>query len=95
MREPLERIVNVGTGEDLMIGELAEMVAEIVGFRGRIVRDESKPDGTMRKLMDSGRLYATGWRPGIALRDGIASAYRDFLDTTTVKRGLSPRQPGG
>lgn len=81
--------VNVGTGKDITIGELAELVAEIVGFNGTVVRDQSKPDGTMRKLMDSQRLYATGWRPRISLREGIAGAYRDFLDATVVKRGIA------
>lgn len=80
--------VNVGSGSDIAIGELAELVAQVVGFEGSVVRDETKPDGTMRKLMDSSRLYATGWRPKVELRDGIEGAYRDFLDANVVKRGL-------
>lgn len=72
--------VNVGSGEDLPILELAEMVCEIVGFRGTIVKDASKPDGTPRKLMDSSLLRSMGWRPKIELREGVASAYRWFLD---------------
>jgi len=80
--------VNVGSGSDIAIGELAELVAKVVGFEGSVVRDETKPDGTMRKLMDSSRLYATGWRPKVELSDGIEGAYRDFLDANVVKRGL-------
>ncbi len=80
--------VNVGSGSDIAIGVLAELVAQVVGFEGSVVRDETKPDGTMRKLMDSSRLYATGWRPKVELRDGIEGAYRDFLDANVVKRGL-------
>jgi GDP-L-fucose synthase len=71
--------VNVGFGEDLTIRELAMIVGEIVGFTGTIDLDRSKPDGTPRKLMDSGKLDALGWRPRIGLREGIAGAYRDFL----------------
>jgi GDP-L-fucose synthase len=67
--------INVGSGSDLTIRELADVVAEVVGFKGTFVYDSSKPDGTPRKLMDSGRLNAAGWRPAISLRDGIASAY--------------------
>ena len=72
-------LVNVGTGEDVTIRELAEAVMEVVGFQGRIVFDASKPDGTPRKLLDVGRLHALGWRHKVSLREGIALAYRDFL----------------
>lgn len=72
--------VNLGSGEDLSILELAEMVCEVVGFEGGIERDTTKPDGTPRKLMSGDKLAALGWSPKIALRDGIASAYRAFLD---------------
>lgn len=72
--------VNVGSGEDLTIAELARTVADIVGFRGEIVTDPSKPDGTPRKLMAADKLLAMGWAPRIGLRDGIASVYRWFLD---------------
>ena len=74
-----EAPVNVGFGEDIAIAELAALVAEVVGFTGEIAFDRDKPDGTPRKLLDSARLRAMGWRPRIALRDGIAEAYRDFL----------------
>jgi GDP-L-fucose synthase len=71
--------VNVGSGSDLSILDLARLVCRIVGFDGAIEHDLSKPDGTMRKLMDSGRLAAMGWRPSIGLEEGIAGVYRRFL----------------
>jgi GDP-L-fucose synthase len=72
--------INVGSGEDLPILELAGLVCEVVGFKGRIARDLSKPDGTPRKLMSAEKLRALGWRPRIGLREGIADAYRAFLE---------------
>ena len=72
-------LVNIGTGEDVTIRELAETVMDVVGFRGRIVFDASKPDGTPRKLLDVSRLAALGWRARTPLREGIGLAYRDFL----------------
>ncbi len=72
-------LYNVGTGEDIAIRDLAEVIMEIVGFSGRIVYDASKPDGTPRKLLDVSRLKALGWSASTALRDGIALTYRDFL----------------
>jgi GDP-L-fucose synthase len=74
-----EQIVNVGTGEDLTIADLAQTIADIVGFRGKFVFDASKPDGTMRKLLDVSKLSGLGWRARIALRDGIAETYRWYL----------------
>jgi GDP-L-fucose synthase len=74
-----EDIVNVGVGEDIPIRELAQLVAETVGFSGRIVNDTSKPDGTPRKLMDVSRLHGLGWKARIPLREGIAETYRWFL----------------
>jgi GDP-L-fucose synthase len=71
--------INVGSGQDLPVLELARLVAEVVGFEGEIVRDLSKPDGTPRKLMSGEKLRGLGWRPRIGLRDGIADAYRAFL----------------
>jgi len=71
--------VNVGTGEDLSIHELATLVAETVGFTGSILTDPTKPDGTPRKLMDISAIQQTGWSPRIDLKSGLASAYRDFL----------------
>ncbi|MBA3054083.1 MAG: GDP-L-fucose synthase [Sphingomonadales bacterium] len=71
--------INVGFGSDIAIGEVAELVARVVGFAGTVTRDAAKPDGTPRKLMDSGRLTALGWAPKIGLEAGIADAYRHFL----------------
>ena len=71
--------INVGTGEDLTIRELAEMVREIVHPEAVIVLDTTKPDGTPRKLLDVSRLHALGWRHRIGLREGIASSYEWFL----------------
>ncbi len=76
--------VNVGVGEDLSIGELAATIARVVGFEGELAFDPTKPDGTPRKLLDVGRLTATGWRPTIALEEGLRSTYawfRDHIDT--------------
>jgi GDP-L-fucose synthase len=74
-----DRHINVGVGEDLTILELAELVADVVGFKGSIVTDPSKPDGTPRKLLDSGRLKKLGWKPRISLRNGVERTYRWFL----------------
>ncbi len=71
-------LVNIGYGEDLSIAELARTVARVVGFRGSLRFDTSKPDGTPRKLLDSGRINALGWRPRTRIDAGIAAAYRDF-----------------
>lgn len=70
--------VNIGSGSDISIAELAKKVAVIVGFSGDVLADPSKPDGTPRKLMSNARLAAMGWSPQISLDDGIASAYADF-----------------
>ncbi|WP_327194294.1 GDP-L-fucose synthase [Novosphingobium album (ex Hu et al. 2023)] len=71
--------INVGYGEDVTIGELAHLIAQVTGYSGRIGFDASKPDGTMRKLMDSSRLEAMGWKARIALEDGVRETYRWFL----------------
>jgi GDP-L-fucose synthase len=75
-----EAPINIGTGEDVSIAELAELVREAVGFEGKIVYDSSKPDGTPRKLLDVSRLKALGWTAGISLKDGIASTYAWFKE---------------
>nr|WP_288812015.1 GDP-L-fucose synthase [uncultured Sphingobacterium sp.] len=77
-------LVNVGTGEDLSIKELTELVAKIVGYDGEIKWDTSKPDGTPRKLMDVSKLHAQGWKHTIELPEGIALAYEDFLKNQEV-----------
>jgi GDP-L-fucose synthase len=76
--------VNVGFGTDVTILEAAQLVCEVVGFRGDIRLDRDKPDGTPRKLMDSARLRALGWQPTVALRDGLAGAYASFLADSEV-----------
>ncbi len=84
--EPMLSHINVGTGTDVSILELARMVAGVTGFRGRIATDPTKPDGTMRKLMDVTRLADMGWRARIALQDGIEETYRWFLANTATAR---------
>lgn len=78
--EPMLSHLNVGSGSDISIGELAAMVAEVVGYQGQITNDLTRPDGTMRKLMSSDKLMAAGWAPQVDLRDGIAQTYRWFLE---------------
>ncbi len=74
-----EEIVNIGTGRDITIGELAAMVAEAVGYGGELVFDTTKPDGTPQKLLDVSRLTALGWQAKISLRDGIARTVAEYL----------------
>ncbi len=74
--------INVGSGNDLTIRELAELVAQVVGFRGQLTFDTSKPDGTPRKLLDVSRLTALGWNCRIGLRDGIKAVYTDYAAAT-------------
>ena len=72
--------VNVGSGEEVSILELARMVAEVVGYRGEIRTDTTRPEGTPRKLTDCSLLRSTGWRPGIGLHDGLRQTYEDFVE---------------
>lgn len=72
-------VINIGSGEDLTIRELAETVAEVVGYQGGFVQDTSKPDGTMRKIMDVSKIRKLGWAPEVDLHKGIALAYADYL----------------
>ncbi len=74
--------LNIGTGEDLSIKELAELVAELSGFKGELAWDSSKPDGTPRKVLDVSKAKALGWEPKISLRDGIASTIAWYKDAT-------------
>lgn len=78
--DAVNEIVNVGYGDDVTIAEVAQIVKEVVGYRGVLAFDRSKPDGTPRKFLDSSRLHATGWRPSISLRDGITATYQWFLE---------------
>ncbi|ROQ22528.1 hypothetical protein EDC28_10913 [Gallaecimonas pentaromativorans] len=79
---PMLSHINVGTGVDCTIRELAETMAQVVGFKGDIVFDASKPDGTPRKLMDVSRLSSMGWRYSIELEQGLADTYQWFLANT-------------
>jgi len=78
--QPMLSHINVGTGVDCTIRELADTVAKVTGFSGELVFDASKPDGTLRKLMDVSRLKALGWQASISLEDGLRNAYQWFLD---------------
>ncbi|CDP02881.1 unnamed protein product [Coffea canephora] len=72
--------VNVGSGKEVSIKELAELVREVVGFEGELVWDKSKPDGTPRKLMDNSKIESLGWQPKISLKDGLADTYKWYLE---------------
>lgn len=80
--QPMLSHINIGTGDDLSIRDLAKTIGEVVGYQGRIGFDTTKPDGTPRKLMDVGRMKSLGWRPQVGLLDGLALAYADFLAST-------------
>ena len=82
--QPMLSHINVGYGEDVTINDLAHLVAGVTGFTGRITFDASKPDGTMRKLMDSGRLTAMGWKPSVTLIEGVKETYAWFLANVAV-----------
>lgn len=79
-------LVNIGSGEEISIRSVAELIAEIVGFRGRIMNDLSMPDGTPRKLSDISLIKSTGWSPRISLRDGLTAAYQDFQSELKQER---------
>ncbi len=79
-----KELVNIGTGEDLSIKELASLIKDITGFEGSIVFDSTKPDGTPRKLLDVSKLQALGWKYKTPLREGIEKAYQDFLQKQTA-----------
>ena len=83
---PMQSHINVGYGDDVTIADLARAVSEAVGYSGEIKFDVSKPDGTPRKLMDSGRLNLLGWKPQVDLRRGLKIAYEDFRANTDVLR---------
>jgi len=81
-------IINIGTGQDLSIADLAGIVRDVVGFEGGIVYDASKPDGTPRKLVDVGKINDLGWQAKIGLREGVAQTYQWFLDNQAELRGI-------
>jgi GDP-L-fucose synthase len=76
---PMRSHLNVGCGQDITIVELARLIAKVMGYTGEIVFDPSKPDGAPRKLLDTGRIMATGWQPRVTLEEGLASTYADFV----------------
>ena len=82
--QPMLGHVNVGSGVDISTKELAELIASVVGYQGEITFDATKPDGAPRKLMDSSKLNALGWRPKISLEEGLKAAYADFLQNEAV-----------
>ena len=73
--------LNIGTGEDVTIGEFAHLVSEVVGYKGKIIFDTSRPDGPPQKLLDISKIIKLGWSPKIGLHEGLALAYADFLAT--------------
>jgi GDP-L-fucose synthase len=85
--QPMLSHINVGTGVDCTIAELAHTMAKVVGFEGKLVFDTSKPDGTLRKLMDVSRLARLGWKASISLEDGLRSTYQWFLENAEHLRG--------
>ncbi|WP_417490890.1 GDP-L-fucose synthase [Maricaulis sp.] len=86
--------VNVGTGEDIRIDDLARLVMDVVGFEGSLRKDTSKPDGTPRKLLDVSRLRSLGWEPSIGFREGLADAYEWYLANSVGGRGPNDRISG-
>lgn len=83
--QPMLSHINVGTGSDISILDLAKLVAKVTGYQGKISNDPSKPDGTMKKLMDVSRLADMGWRAQVALEDGVAETYRWFTQTDDIR----------
>jgi GDP-L-fucose synthase len=82
--EPMNSHINVGSGEDQSIADLARLVGDVIGYQGEIRMDTSKPDGAPRKLLDITRMRALGWAPQVGLREGIERAYQDFLSRAPV-----------
>lgn len=78
--------LNVGSGKEVTIKELAELVKDVVEFKGELVWDKTKPDGTPRKLMDSSKLMELGWEPKISLRDGLVDTYKWYLENYVAKQ---------
>jgi GDP-L-fucose synthase len=78
-RSPL---INIGSGQDLTVNDLAEIISNILGFSGQFINDKSMPDGIMRKVLDISRIKRLGWRPVVNLDDGIRAAYKDYLEAT-------------
>lgn len=83
--EEIGEFINIGTGKEVTILELANMIKEIVGFDGKLIFDNTKPDGTMRKLMDVSRINALGWEAKTSLYEGIKIVYKDFLENKNIR----------
>ena len=83
--EEIGEFINIGTGTDVTIKELAELIKETVGFQGELVFDTTKPDGTPKKLLDVSRLNALGWQAKISLKEGLKISYEDFLNNICVR----------
>ena len=81
-----DQALNIGTGTDISIADFARLIAEVVGFPGKIVFDTSRPDGAPQKLLDVSRLTALGWKATTPIKDGLANAYADFLATGAAGR---------
>jgi GDP-L-fucose synthase len=92
--EHLPPIINVGCGKDLTVEELAKLIADVVGFKKKIVFDATKPDGTPRKLLDTSCLTAWGWNPRIPLREGLITAYKDFTERSACASEPRPVSTG-
>jgi GDP-L-fucose synthase len=71
--------INIGVGQDVSIKELAELIAEVVGYKGRVEWDRTKPDGAPRKLLDSARIQSLGWKPQVGLAEGLSETYRWYV----------------
>jgi GDP-L-fucose synthase len=84
--DPMHSHINVGTGEDVTIAELARLVGETVGYSGRIAFDTSKPDGTPRKLLDVSKLKRLGWQASTPLEEGLRQAYAAFVELTEAEQ---------
>ena len=87
---PMLSHINVGYGQDVTIAQVAQTIAQVVGYTGQVEFDTTKPDGTPRKLMDSSRLRGLGWQARVPLSDGLVKAYADFLIQSTSKKGVPP-----
>jgi GDP-L-fucose synthase len=83
--QPMQSHINVGSGSDVTVADLAHHIANTIGYIGQIKFDDSKPDGAPRKWIDSARLNALGWKPRINLQQGLAAAYQDFVNNKALK----------
>jgi GDP-L-fucose synthase len=84
--EEVGEIINIGTGKDVSIRELAETLKEIIGYQGELVFDSSKPDGTKRKVVDTSKINSLGWNSRTSLKAGIELVYSDFINNTNLRK---------